>query len=197
MQKSHESGAPPWTIPRNRHRQIFCFEHSRVDNQKLSRPAGLAKAIDLAERTFRLAHAMKRADDAVLGYQLRKSALSIPSNIGEGWSRHSTAAYIQHLWVAHASGGELETQIEVGRRLGLISAEAADVLTRDAQEVGRMINGLVASLERGESSQPLRRRGLISSGTASRRFSVMAAAAACISTPAATPEIPSRLNSRF
>jgi four helix bundle protein len=89
----------------------------------------------------------------VLGYQLRKSSLSIPSNVAEGWSRHSTPSYLQHLWIAHGSGGELETQLEVGRRLQLVQTDAADVLIRDAQEIGRMINGLAKSLGRGESAR--------------------------------------------
>ena len=93
----------------------------------------------------------------MLGFQLRKSSLSIPSNVAEGWSRHSTASYIQHLWIAHGSGGELESQLEVGRRLSLVPDDAASLLIRDAQEIGRMINGLAKSLSRGESSQPRRR----------------------------------------
>lgn len=84
----------------------------------------------------------------MLGYQVRKSTLSIPSNVAEGFSRHSTAFYVQHLWTAHASGAELETQLVVGSRIGALSGTEAAVLITDAAEVGRMLNGLVASLER-------------------------------------------------
>ena len=84
----------------------------------------------------------------VLGYQIRKSSVSMPSNIAEGFSRHSMPHYIQHLWTAHASGAELETQVELGTKLDLITPDNADLLIRDAQEIGRMINGLVRSLER-------------------------------------------------
>ena len=94
------------------------------------------KSMDLAVRTYRLARQLPRSEDSVLG--------------------HSTPAYIRHLWIAHGSGGELESQLEVGHRLGLIPAEAANLLIRDAQEIGRMINGLAKSLSRGESSQPRR-----------------------------------------
>ena len=76
-----------------------------------------------------------------------------PSNIAEGHSRHSTPHYIQHLWTAHASGAELETQVEVGRRVELFTDHQAEILIRDAQEVGRMINGLVRSLERSEQTR--------------------------------------------
>jgi four helix bundle protein len=110
------------------------------------------KAMDLAVATYRAAQLLPRAHQNVLGYQLRKSSLSIPSNVAEGRSRHSTPHYIQHLWTAHGSGAELESQLEIAKRTSLMAADAADLLIRDAQEIGRMINGLVQSLERGESS---------------------------------------------
>jgi len=110
------------------------------------------KSMDLAVRCYKAAQRLPKADQMVLGYQIRKSAVSMPSNVAEGFSRHSTAFYIQHLWTTHASGAELETQIELGSRLDLIPASAAEILVADAQEVGRMINGLVRSLERTSRS---------------------------------------------
>jgi four helix bundle protein len=74
----------------------------------------------------------------------------MPSNVAEGHSRRSTPHYVQHLWTAHASGAELETQLEIGARVEIISPEEAQFLIDDAQKIGRMINGLVKSLERGE-----------------------------------------------
>jgi four helix bundle protein len=95
----------------------------------------------------------KKSEPQVLGYQIRKSSVSMPSNLAEGHSRHSTPYYIQHLWMAHASGAELETQVEVGRRVELFTEQQAEALLRDAQEVGRMINGLVKSLKRSEHTR--------------------------------------------
>ena len=66
----------------------------------------------------------------------------------EGFSRHSTAFYVQHLWTAHASGAELESQIELGKRIEIVNEAEAESLIADAKEIGRMINGLVRSLER-------------------------------------------------
>jgi four helix bundle protein len=108
------------------------------------------KAMDLGIRCYRTARKLPNLDQMVLGYQVRKSSVSIPSNIAEGFSRHSTLHYIQHLWTAHASGSELETQLEFGARLGLFETNHVDLLIRDTQEVERMINGLVKSLERSE-----------------------------------------------
>jgi four helix bundle protein len=79
----------------------------------------------------------------VLGYQIRKSSVSMPSNVAEGHSRHSTAHYVQHLFTAHASGAELETQLEIGTRVEIIPASEADVLIRDAQEIGRPCPALI------------------------------------------------------
>lgn len=107
------------------------------------------KSVDLAVNCHHIAKRFPRDEQPALGYQVRKSSLSIPSNVAEGFSRHSTAFYVQHLWTAHASGAELETQLTVGTRIGIVSEVEAEALIRDAAEVGRMINGLVASLERG------------------------------------------------
>jgi four helix bundle protein len=106
------------------------------------------KATALAVRCYGLVRRFPRSEQDVLGYQIRKSAMSMPSNIAEGFSRHSRAFYLQHLWTARASGAEFETQIELGRRIGIVMEEDADRLIADAQEVGRIINGLVRSLER-------------------------------------------------
>ena len=72
----------------------------------------------------------------------------MPSNVAEGFARHSTAFYIQHLWTAHASSAELQSQLEVGRRITIVPERDAEILIADAQEIGRMLHGLVHSLER-------------------------------------------------
>jgi len=113
------------------------------------------KSMDLAVQCYELARRFPRSEQDILGYQIRKSAVSIPSNVAEGFSRHSTAFYIQHLWTAHASGAELETQLELGRRIEIVSEQDAERLIAGAQEVGRIVNGLVRSLERA----PINRAG--------------------------------------
>jgi|SRR5688572_1431306 len=106
------------------------------------------KSMDLAVRCYATARKLPKSEQPVLGYQIRKSAVSIPSNMAEGFSRHSTASYIQHLWTSHASGAELETQVEIGRRVEYIDGTEADILVTDSREIAPMINGLVRSLER-------------------------------------------------
>jgi four helix bundle protein len=106
------------------------------------------KSMNLAERCYGLSRRFPRQDQASFGYQIRKSSVSIPSNIAEGYGRHYTPVYIQHLWTAHGSDAELETQLELGRRIDIVTVEEAEALIADAQEVGRMLHGLVRSLER-------------------------------------------------
>ena len=106
------------------------------------------KSIDASVRIYKLTRKFSRDDQSSLGHQCRKSAVSIPSNIAEGFSRHSKATYIQHLWMSHASAAELETQLEIAHRTGAMDKGDLDVLTEDLREIGRMINGLVNALHR-------------------------------------------------
>ena len=106
------------------------------------------KAMQLAEHCYRTSKRFPREDQMVLGFEIRKSAVSVPSNIAEGFGRHYTAAYINHLWVANGSDNELQTQIELGNRVGLVTEQEAATIIANAEEVGRMLRGLVRSLER-------------------------------------------------
>ena len=101
----------------------------------------------LAERCYRLTRRFKR-EDQDLGVQLRKACVSIPSNIAEGFGRHHTASYINHLWIANGSGNELQAQLEIARRIGIVTADEAGAYMGDAEEIGRMLTGLIRSLER-------------------------------------------------
>ena len=110
------------------------------------------KAMDLAVRCYDVARRMRRDEQNVLGYQIRKCAVSMPSNIAEGKARQSTAIYMNHLWVADGSGAELETQLELGARVKVVAEQEAVALISDTQEIGRMLLGLVKSLERSVES---------------------------------------------
>lgn len=106
------------------------------------------KSMDLADRCYRLTRRFRRDDQPVLGFEIRKCAVSIPSNIAEGFGRHHTGEYIHHLRYANGSGSELQTQLELGRRLEIVTIDEAAILIRDAEEIGRMLHGLIRSLDR-------------------------------------------------
>jgi len=106
------------------------------------------KSMNLAERSYRMTHRFRREDQLVLGHEIRKSSVSMPSNVAEGFGRHHTAEYIHHLWYANGSSNELQTQLELGRRVEIVTVDEATALIADAAEVGRMLQGLIGSLER-------------------------------------------------
>ena len=99
------------------------------------------KGLDLAIRLYKVVRRFPKADQMILGDQIRRSSLSIPSNIAEGQARHSTAGYINHLLIASGPGAELQTQLEVGKGVELFTPEQASAYIADAEELGRMLGG--------------------------------------------------------
>jgi four helix bundle protein len=91
---------------------------------------------------------LKRDDQLVLGHEIRKSCVSIPSNIAEGFGRHYTPEYIHHLRFSTGSDNELQTQLELSKRIAIVKRDEAAILIADAEEVGRMLHGLIDSLQR-------------------------------------------------
>ena len=112
------------------------------------------KSMNLAERCYRMSMRFPRDHQLVLGHEIRKSCVSVPSNIAEGFGRHHTAEYVHHLRYSNGSNNELQTQIEVGRRVEIVTEQDAVGIIADAEEVGRMLHGLVASLERPRQERP-------------------------------------------
>ena len=104
------------------------------------------KAMDLADMVYDLTEKFPAREHFGLAYQLRKSAVSIPSNIAEG-SRRTTPGYIHHLVIALGSHAELDTQCELATRRHFINADDRARVERLIAEVGRITHGLVRSLD--------------------------------------------------
>ncbi|MBI3400784.1 MAG: four helix bundle protein [Acidobacteria bacterium] len=85
--------------------------------------------------------------------QLRRAAVSIPTNVAEGACRRTTPAYINHVSIALGSHGEIETCIEVSLRLGYLSVNVKDDVMVVCDSEGRLLNGLMHSLESKLQSQ--------------------------------------------
>lgn len=104
--------------------------------------------MELAERCYGATASFPQREIFGLASQIRRAAVSIPSNIAEGHSRRSRQAFLNHLSIALGSLAELETQIELASRLKLISQSPAIEILQEAEEIGRMLHGLIRSLER-------------------------------------------------
>ena len=79
--------------------------------------------------------------------QIRRAAVSIPSNIAEGYGRKTTKEYIQSLYIAYGSLCELETQILLSGDLEYISKEKYETLLAGIGSIERMLKALIKSLE--------------------------------------------------
>ena len=104
------------------------------------------KAMDLVTAIYRMTACFPREEIYGLTSQMRRAAVSVPSNIAEGQGRHGVAEFRHFLRQASGSLTELETQVMIAERLSYISSVAAGDVLRDAAEVGKIINGLLHSL---------------------------------------------------
>lgn len=87
--------------------------------------------------------------------QLRRAVVSIPSNIAEGWGRGSTVEYARFLRIARGSLYEVETQLVVAKGLGYLADEACREVVAAVRECGRVLAGLIRSIENKLGSQQL------------------------------------------
>jgi four helix bundle protein len=104
------------------------------------------KAMDLVVTVYRITKTFPKTEIYGLASQMQRAAVSIPSNIAEGHGLKQTQAYARHLAIANGSLTELETQLEIARRLGYLTTENESVMNQ-AGEVGRMLAGLRRSLQ--------------------------------------------------
>ena len=80
--------------------------------------------------------------------QVRRSAISIPSNIAEGRSKKSTRDFMRFISIAYGSTAELETQLMIGNNLGYITFQKLDPILKELNQIARMLNGLSSGLEK-------------------------------------------------
>jgi len=80
--------------------------------------------------------------------QIIRAAVSIPSNIAEGYERESTAEFKRFLLIAKGSCGELRTQIYIAQALNYIQKQDAEPLIKECIEISSMISGLIRHLKK-------------------------------------------------
>ena len=107
------------------------------------------KGVELALHIYRLTQRFPREEVYGLTAQLRRGAVSIPSNIAEGQGRASSGEFKQFLGHAYGSLCEVETQLLIAHELGYLGPDDFKTIGNLAAEVGRIINGLIRSLNPG------------------------------------------------
>jgi four helix bundle protein len=100
------------------------------------------QGMDLVESVYRATTAFPGDERYALVNQIRRAATSIPANIAEGHTRESTREYLQHLSIAQASLAELETELEIAKRLHYISADQLGPFLKTIASLGRQLYAL-------------------------------------------------------
>lgn len=102
--------------------------------------------MSIVERVYNVTANFPQSEVYALTSQMRRAAVSIPSNISEGFRRQHSKEYKQFLNIALGSCGELETQVEIAKRLGYLLPDACSELTRNLEELCKMIHGLLRKI---------------------------------------------------
>lgn len=102
--------------------------------------------MDLVVDCYRLTKEFPSSELYGLAQQLRRAAVSIPSNIAEGSGRLHLGDYVHHLSIANGSLMEFETQLMIAQRLSFIGAEQLECALDRSSELGRMLAGLMQKL---------------------------------------------------
>jgi len=110
------------------------------------------KAYQLCVAIYKRTNTFPKEERYGITSQIRRAAVSIPSNIAEGYGRKTTKEYIQALYIAYGSVCELETQILLSNDLGYINAEDLEQLQKSLGDIERMLKGLIKSLENKHSN---------------------------------------------
>lgn len=106
------------------------------------------KAMAVVKAVYVMTQKFPKEELYGLTNQMRRAAVSVPSNIAEGKSRFSNKEFARFLLIARGSVAELETQVLISQDLSYAPTEQIETLLQDIAEVGRMLSGLVSSLNK-------------------------------------------------
>jgi four helix bundle protein len=102
--------------------------------------------MDVVEKVYLATNKLPSSEQFGLMAQMRRAAVSIPSNIAEGYGRQAKGEYRHHLSISRGSALELETQVLVGKRLRYLHEPVTSSLEKDIAEISRMLATLVSKL---------------------------------------------------
>ncbi|MGE5605489.1 MAG: four helix bundle protein [Bacteroidota bacterium] len=105
------------------------------------------KSMNLVEVIYRITARFPRDEQWGLVSQLRRAAISVPSNIAEGYGRQTSGEYKHSLCISRGSLFEIETQIILCHRLGFIDENELNQIKSDLLQIGKMLTVLVSKLK--------------------------------------------------
>ena len=108
-------------------------------------------AMDLVLATYRLVAKLPAAERFELGAQLRRAAVSVPSNIAEGHAGGPRGRYLNHVRIAIGSLAELDTQLEIARRLGFLTEDDLVPARGQLARTGQLLHSLARSLRQDQA----------------------------------------------
>jgi four helix bundle protein len=117
--------------------------HKKLDVWKI--------AMDLVLDIYRITGNFPMEERYSLTDQMRRAAVSVPSNIAEGAARNTKKEFANFLYMAQGSLSELDTQLEIASKLGYLKLNGFEDLEVKVDRIGRMITGLIKNLRDRES----------------------------------------------
>lgn len=99
--------------------------------------------MELVKEVYLITKALPKEEQYGLTSQILRSSISIPSNIAEGYGRHSTNDYLRFLQIASGSLYELQTQLEICRNLDFLSNKSFEEVNEQSREIERMLSSLI------------------------------------------------------
>ena len=104
------------------------------------------RSMNLVESIYRTTARLPASEQYRLVTQMRRSAVSVPSNIAEGYGRQATGEYRHHLSFSRGSLLELETQLLLCRRLNYVQEDEIDAVIDEIAEISKMLGSLISKL---------------------------------------------------
>jgi four helix bundle protein len=109
-------------------------------------------AVELATEVYRVTKSFPKEEQYGMVAQMRRAAVSIASNVAEGAARQGGREFAQFLHIALGSASELDTQLEIARRVDLAKPSTLDTLQASTTRVGQMLRGLTRSLRESQAT---------------------------------------------
>ena len=104
------------------------------------------KAIDLVTLIYKLVDCFPNEEKYSLTSQIKRSAISVPSNIAEGYGRNYSKDYSRFLQIARGSLYELQSQIEIAKRIGFVNDDNLIIIEDLSLEIEKMLNSLIKKI---------------------------------------------------